>query len=201
MRRSFLALLMVAVFVIPAIAGQNPDIRCYVDYDPPNYVHRADPTIGVPTEAYIVLDGFGSCDPGVGMTAISIKITPDAGIASFIIYECLLTDCLAIGAWENGTTVSATECMVCDGSTGPEYPGIVLVAKMTIFPTGVAGDILIEDHPDFPRWVVDCQTPVPEVDLYCVLYHGALYKDAVQGDCQISAVEESSWGTIKSLYR
>jgi hypothetical protein len=65
----------------------------------------------------------------------------------------------------------------------------------------VPGDILILDHPDFPRWVVDCND---QVDSYCVFINGGVCKDPVDGEegCDgVVPVEASSWGGIKALYR
>jgi hypothetical protein len=59
---------------------------------------------------------------------------------------------------------------------------------------------MILDHPDYPRWVIDCQDP-GQVFYYCVRSHGGVWKDAVVGDCPTVAVEDVSWGSIKSMYR
>ena len=88
------------------------------------------------------------------------------------------------------------------GSVGCITTEPVLVATITMFGTGVAGDILISDHTVYTREVTDCQEPAG-VDPYCVLSHGAINKVPLAEDCPCggSAVEESSWGNIKALYR
>jgi hypothetical protein len=62
---------------------------------------------------------------------------------------------------------------------------------------------MILDHPDWPRWVMDC--PVPgEVDYYCVWMHGGVGKDALEGDEEcfpVVPVEDATWGSVKALYR
>jgi hypothetical protein len=65
---------------------------------------------------------------------------------------------------------------------------------------GGAGDIMLVDHPDYPRWVVDCQTP-GQVHYYCVLSHGGVAKSPIPGDCGVTPVHDKSWGAIKSMYR
>ncbi len=74
----------------------------------------------------------------------------------------------------------------------------VCLCSGSMFYLGVPGTVNIIDHPDYPRWVVDCND---EVDFYCLLNNGGVLMDAPEtGEC-ISPVEESTWGGIKALYR
>jgi len=74
----------------------------------------------------------------------------------------------------------------------------VIVGELSILPN-VAGDICLEikDYPAFPRWVVDCTQPNGLLDFYSVLAHGTIGA----GECPDTPVEDSTWGSIKALYR
>jgi len=180
--KSLLVIALVLAVAVPAFAGDNPAVRLYVDFDPGNYVHRADPAMYTAFDAYFMLDTF------VGIAAVSFKVGVTPGMSSPGSYEALLPGGMSIGAFEVGTTVGSTECV----TTAP-----VAVGVGHYFYLNVPGDIEILDHPDFPRWVVDCNDGV---DSYCVFINGGVCKDPLPGDCGVP-VEASSWGGIKALYR
>lgn len=53
-----------------AHAGGNPDVRIYVDFDPPNYAHSISPEPYTTVEAYICLDNLG-----IGFDSVSLGLT------------------------------------------------------------------------------------------------------------------------------
>jgi hypothetical protein len=105
-----------------------------------------------------------------------------------------------IGDWETGVILSMNSC------TGPDPVwGKIVVAGIRFDYTGVPGDIILADHPEWPRAVWDCYQ---EIDPYCLLCNGGVGKWPIGGDGSCicywagSVVEEeSSWGAIKALYR
>jgi len=135
--------------------------------------------------AYVVGDfpdyGYG------GWTTISFRLSNPVmdcpgvmGTASFV---NLLPGDLAIGGWDTGITIASTECL-------QSWPTVI--GYLECFYLGGSCTISIEDHPDYPRWVVDCQDPGQ------VFYYDVLDAGYIAGG---SPVEDVSWGAIKSLYR
>ncbi len=182
--RTLLALLMVVAIAVPAFAAGNPDIAAYVTFDAGAEVPRVDPAAYSAGEVLVCLQEIEA-----GFTTVSFAVAIDAGVSAPAAWTSLLPGGLAIGDYATGITLSSTECM-----TG-EY---VCLCSGSLFSLGVPGTINIVDHPDYPRWVVDCNDGV---DFYCVLNNGGVLMDAPEtGEC-ISPVENATWGGIKALYR
>ena len=160
----------------------------HIDFDPGNYVARFDPAPYTTADAYLMLETWGT---GIGFTTVSFKLNVTPGTSSPPSFESLLPGGLPIGNWEEGITLSSTECIELN-----QQPYAIAVAHL--FYLGTPGDIIIGDHPDYPRWVVGCND---QVLIYCVLQHGGIGKDAEYGDCEGQPVEATSWSAIKSLYR
>jgi len=93
---------------------------------------------------------------------------------------------LAIGSWDEGVTLSGTDCV-------GDYGDLVYVARLDLFWLGGEADILILDHPEYPRQVVGCDDEPYE---YEVASHGGIWKEPAS-----TPVEATSWGAIKALYR
>jgi hypothetical protein len=64
------ALGLVVMLVGTAHAGGNPDVRIYIDFDPPNYAHSISPEPYTAVEAYICLDNLG-----IGFDSVSLALT------------------------------------------------------------------------------------------------------------------------------
>lgn len=194
MRYVLLVALIAALVATSAIAAENPGCKIFVDFsgtmvDNQFLVSRIDTTPGFFDVWFGITDL--TTVPGDGFTTISVAINADPDDLG-ISYENLLPGNLAIGAWSTGITLSSTDCL-----PGP----LVYFAKAQVFYFGGAYDLVFSDHPDFPRWVVDCHDGV---DFYCVWSHGGIGKDALPGDegCDANTpVEPTSWGHIKALYR
>jgi len=58
-----------------AQAGGNPDIRMYIDFDPPNYVHEVQPELYTTFEAHVCIDRIGE---GVSVVSFAMNdVTED----------------------------------------------------------------------------------------------------------------------------
>jgi hypothetical protein len=71
--RNALLVGLVVVAAVPALAGGNPGVRIYIDFDPPNYVFEYAPAPSELFRAYVCLDqlteglmsvGGGPCHAG-----------------------------------------------------------------------------------------------------------------------------------------
>ena len=180
--RTILALLMVVALCVPAFAGGNPDVQCYVSFDQTgagDVVHNYDMTMYVGFNAYFCFTELDS-----GITTVVFRINnPQVECAGLFASQSFtnLMD-IIIGDPYTGMSLASTACR----------PGPVVVGDCCV-------NIL--DDPDFPRWVVDCEDP-PEADFYCVLENGTIgLGDCPEGDCEINPVEDATWGGIKALYR
>ena len=195
MNRFAIAGLVIALACV-AHAGGNPDVRIYIDFDPPNYVHEITPEQYTSFDAYVCLDQIGE-----GVLCASFAL-------SDLTEEC--PGVIAGGAWSilmhgdlptnyypwmyPGTFLCSDECR-----TAEEEP--VLLGYATYFYMGGSCCLHILDNVEYPKWVVDCGDP-QEIDEYCVLAHGSIGGgECPEGDCQPVPVHGETWGTIKSLYR
>lgn len=130
--------------------------------------------------AYVVLGGAPD-----GFTGVSFAL--DVGPPGVFVapsFVNLLPGNLAIGSWGSGITLASTECL---GSGGE----LVNLGYLSFFYLGGDGYIDIVDHPDFPRWVLDCEEPEG------VLYYEVGEHGLVGG----TPVEPATWGSIKAMYR
>ena len=185
--RIFLAMIMIMAIAVPALAGGNPSVVGYIDFDPPNRVHSVMPAPYTAVLAYIC---FGDLDMGLAGCSFMVNdvgadcpgvFAPDPGFTN------LLPGDLAIGNYLTGITLASTECM-----TDPD----VCVAYLSLFYLGGECCIVLLDHPDYPRWVLDCNDPA-QVDFYQLMAHGSVGG----GLCpEISPVEDTTWGSIKAMY-
>jgi len=187
----------VAIAVLMLVAGTafaNPIIGewFYVDFDPPNYVHRVNPDLYETVDAYITLNLDQAGWPMFTVVSFRLEITP--GISTPPALASLLPGNLAIGDWETGITLASTECIT-------EFPAPVAV--FTFVYLGGEGEVGIYDHPEYPGWLVNCDDP-GEVSFYCVYSHGGVHQNPTVNPstyCGVVPVESASWSSIKSLYR
>ena len=195
--RTVLAVLLTAALASTALAGGNPEVRAYITFDQGDYVHRLDIAGSQPVTCYLMMD----CLVG-GTTGMSfyITLTPEMHTPGFEGYT-KPSGWLEL-PYGSGSFWSAEGITFVTGSAGCITDEPVLVATITMFASGTPGDITISDHTIYTREVTDCNEPAL-VDAYCVLSHGAINKDPVADEeCPCGTpVEESSWGSIKALYR
>ena len=189
--RTILALIMVAALCVPAFAGGNPDVKCYVSFDQTGAgapIHQYAMTQYVGFNAYICFN-----DLDMGLTTVSFRLNnPQAeypGLFASQSFTNLLD--IIVGDPFTGMSLASTTCRSED---------VVVVGYLNLFPIAV-GDACVNilDDPDFPRSVVDCTQPNGLVDYYWVTANGGLGGANCPGD--VVPVEDSSWGSIKALYR
>jgi hypothetical protein len=189
--RIFLALTMVAALAVTALAGGNPNVKGYISFDAAAPVHEVMPVAFTTVNAYICFT-----DLDMGLTSASFMVTDVASVCPGVFappsFVNLLPGDLAIGNVFTGITVASTGC---------EAPPTVCVGYVSLFYLGGECCLELLDHPEYPRWVTDCNDPA-QVDFYCVLSHGSIGgAPCPDGDCEQNPVEDETWGGIKSLYR
>jgi len=184
--RNTLVVLMIAAMAVTAFAGGNPDVKGYISFDPASRVHAVTPDPYTTVNAYVC---FGDLE--MGLTSASFKlndVTVDCpGVFAPPSFTNLLD--LAIGNYLTGITVTSTTCL-----PGPD----VAVGYVSLFYLGGACCIELQEHPDYPLWITDCNSPA-QVDYYFYIADGSVGG----ADCYlfVNPVEESSWGSIKALYK
>jgi len=162
----------------------------YIDFDPPYCVNWCQPAPYQEITAYVCLQHMGD-----GMTAVSFKLSDPMvncpGVFDSAEFTSLLPGGIAIGDVFTGITLTSTECV--SGWS-------LCVGYLSLYYLGGACCLEILDHPEYPRWVVDCQEP-GEVEYYCVWANGSIGGAACPaGDCALP-VREKSWGQIKAMFR
>ena len=195
------------IWIYPEPQGLNPHVRAYIDFSPPDYVHSVTPEPYSVVDAYLVLDCFGRSErDDVGMTVICLTLDITPGTSLSTSFANLLPGGISIGEWETGISLAGGECASPDGSV-PENNGVVLVGKISIVYSGIPGDIVVADHPIFPRWLVGCISG--DENRFRVLSNGGIGQppsvpgDPGAEDCfeSSSTIENSSWGAIKAMFR
>jgi len=188
--RMLTCLVVLACLTGVALAGANPYVSVYVTFDPSvwEYQPRVDPEPYTWGEVFVCLmyvDG--------GITEISFAVDIDAGVSGPPSWSCLLPGGTEIGTWRDGITLRTSECVTGD---------MCCVGRGELFYLGAPGLIRIVDHPDYARWVVDCNG---EVDYYCHINNAGVLMDPppTGEDCAppYNPAEPVAWGRVKALYR
>jgi len=176
--------LVAAVACGTAWAGDNPDIRIYLDVDPPNYVHRIDPDVNDMFDVYICLDTFGE---GAGTRGVGVLF--DRTFGGIKTGQTNLLGGLDMGDVE----VDGWSCVAGADCVYPDENGIVTVGYVSYLYTGAPGGIAILEHPVSGTEVLDCN----DIEDHFIVI-GNL---GVNADPPEAPVEARSWGSIKALYR
>jgi len=192
--RTTLVIVVVVACSISAVAGDNPDCQVCIDFSGTatswsNVQSRIDPDVYDVFDAYFCIYGINAFS-GISFTGY---VTPE--MSDFALFTNLLPGGFSIGPWDEGIALASTEC---------HTERFIYVAKLTLIYTGTPGDVMILDHPDYPRWAVDCNEPFAELDFYCVWMHGGVGKDALEGDEEcfpVVPVGSVTLGAIKAMYR
>jgi hypothetical protein len=174
---------------VGALAGGNPGVTAYVDFDPPNRVHEYWPEPYEWFSAYLCLGNVGD---GVKCVSFATDILGDwTGYATF-------ENIMPGGSLDCDTGSPSTGCTYCAVSCQAD-PDIQF-ARWDIFYESGSFCIEILDHIWYPRRVQDCDVPAGS-DEYCVLSQGSVNGSVCpDGDCG-TPVENGTWATIKSLYQ
>jgi hypothetical protein len=202
------AVVLLSLFAGRAAAGQNPSCGIFIDFDgtkdswqdmcPTEWVNEIYPESGELVDAYIGLFRATSLiHPDVHLANVSFKLDLTPGSLELVEHENLLPYGVEVGALDEGTTIAVGDPVWCVESQ------VVYFLRVTVRYLGVPGDVVLADHPLYPRWVVDCGEP-GEVDFYCLGTHAGVGKGAPVGEYECyadSPVECTSWGHIKALYR
>jgi hypothetical protein len=189
--RLAIALATLAV-AVAAAADMNPDIRIYLDVDPPYYVHEICPEEGTEFRVYICLDTLG---PDGGTRGARFWCPMDFG--GVRVGEMDLLGGLALGdvedPWGGWMVVSGPDCVY------PDEHGVVVVGSLTYLYTGPPGTLDIAPCGVEPRATIDCGFLY---DWFCVHANLGVCAPPNPGEegC-ISPVEELTWGSIKAMYR
>jgi hypothetical protein len=193
MGRLVLAVLLVCL-TVPVFAGGNPNVRAYMDFDPPNYVFECTPTPYEEFDAYVCIDQLSE-----GMMSVAFRMedpmTACPGVFAAASWTHLLpsTDPPSGLPWRgNGIFAISDYCLNDD----PVVAGAIHLIYL-----GGSCCLRLLDHSVCSRSVVDCSNE-REIDYYCVLAHGSIGgASCPEGDCSPVPIEAPSWGMIKSLYR
>jgi hypothetical protein len=193
--RLVLTVLLTAALAVSASAGLNPDARMYLDFDPPDGVHRIEEPPDPVVNIYVVLDCLG-VDSGINGCTIHFERTFGATAHDEV---CL------IGFFSGGDVedpefgwyiVTQGECIY------PDANGMIIVGYVLYYYTGPPGYVKIAAAEVAGKEVLDCNNMT---DVYCVADNAGIGADPPPGDpgcyCGPVPVEDASWGTIKSLYR
>jgi hypothetical protein len=202
----FIGLLVFLAAALPAHAGPNEGCGIFLDLDADaeNWADAAEArNIAYPDTFEFVHFYIGLASgrpPGwnyndLELSAITFKLHCDEGTAFLTEFELLPPFDLALGWPISGVTIVTHAC--AEGA-------VVYFARLEVFYLGQPGQILITEHPSYPRRVASCPGYDPEIDSYCVIGHLGLGEPAAPGEqgCtpESPEVESSSWGSIKALY-
>ena len=191
-------LVLVAAVTSAALAGQNPDVRLYLDFDPPNGVTRIDPEPATFFDVYIAIDCFG---PGGGARVVAVHF--DRTFGGYNTGEhSFMGGFPAAGDIEDpywGCAFAAGEDCVY-----PNEAGIVVVGYVRYYYTGPPGHITVQPTIGWGGAVVDCD--YVEDDIWCVAGNAGVGADPPppEPDCECdtqSPVHRATWSTLKALYR
>lgn len=173
----------------PVTASGNPIIgeQVYIDFDPPNVVHSIYPEPFEQVDAYVVVDLIDGYIQDFSSIYFRLGVTP--GTADSPTFTNLVPGAIVEGNWFEGLSIT-TDCI----SGVPPVP----IGKLSFIYNAIPGDVTIEPHPEFPALIIDC---TQAWYVFCVRMHGGVAKEAPEGDCFASPVQDASWGAIKGLYR
>jgi hypothetical protein len=192
--RTALAVVLALVLSAPAVAGMNPECQVCIDFSGTaiswtDVQGRIDPQLYETFSAYFCAYGIN------GFTGICMRGYVTPGMSATTQFTSLLPLGVAFGGWDEGVALASPDC---------HTDRFLYFARLDLLYLGNPGDVMILDHPEYPRWVMDCTQPSAELDYYCVWMHGGVGKDPLVGDqgCfPVVPVEDTTWGSVKALYR
>jgi hypothetical protein len=195
--RHCISILAVLLLAHGVAVGLNPDLRVFLDFDPPNAVTRIDPVPGTPFNVYILTDCFS---PGGGLRGLAVAFERTfGGICGGEIN--LLGGAIHFGDIEDpylGWLPTAGEDCV-----HPDATGVVAVGYVQYYYTGPPGYIRVIWTEAEPGKSLDCN--FVEDCCWCVAGNAGVNMDAPQGDptcnCGPTTVNDATWGIVKALYR
>jgi hypothetical protein len=211
MRRLLVALVILA-FAVPAFAGLNPGVRAFISMTAPAvtnpYVHQVAYTGEKTYNTYFLIDCLGNTlpppDPALlGARTVSFKwvttpsdpaYPPDVMAA---LYYPVGSQVIGGPDQPIGWVIAWPDCMA------PTAAGFIRVLRQGYYCYNPLNIDILPNTTD-GKMVVDC---LFGADQFCVLSNGGIGVAPNPGDpgCTCpppgSAVESTSWGNIKALYR
>lgn len=183
---------VVLAAALTARADQNPNIRIYLDAEPPGYVHQICPDEGTEFRVWICLDCLDGGTRGARFWCPKTFGGTRVGEMHFL-------GGLALGyvedSWGGWMVVAGVDCVF------PDENGIVVVASLTYLYTGPPGTLDVAPCGAEPRATIDCDNLY---DWFCVAGNLGVCAPPNPGEdgCScVNPVEEMSWGGIKALFR
>jgi len=154
-----------AIWDADAVADSTAPLLVSIDFDPPNGVRRADPAVYTQLDAYVVLDGANPGNLPGGLRTITLRLGVSEGTSSPPEFESLLPKKLMLGGWREGVMMASVPCVAEED---------IVLGVLHLFYLGKPGSVMVLDHPDFPRWVVDGEN----VDhRFQIGSHGGIHSD------------------------
>jgi hypothetical protein len=191
--RTFVAILIVALAVTPVFAGENPNVRLFMSGSDVDYVDQIAVPAGVPFDMYLIADCLDTGLRAVAVTATHAIPGFPAGVPAY-----LLAGTNVIGGFNDptGWAMAWADCEYPDPVTG-----FLVIARVPYFASG-AGAVTLSAHPTQAYKAVGCDFIA---DQYCIFQNFGVGMAPSPGDegcdCDPNPVEDSTWGSIKSLYR
>ncbi|MBN1826990.1 MAG: right-handed parallel beta-helix repeat-containing protein [Candidatus Eisenbacteria bacterium] len=165
-------LLFLLVSTVPAVAGDNPDARIFIEFEnDSNYIEPGTNTIFSGT---VYLTGFGS---GGGVSGVAFRF--DRAFDAIPISFTPTNSGLLIGDVEvEGCAIAWPSCLYPDGN------GRVAVMDFEYFYSGGGGNLRVLPHTTHGDSLYDCDT---DVDRWCVTTrpsgHGGVNASPPPGGC------------------
>lgn len=163
-----LAIVFVALVVLVsgAWAGDNPDVSAFISFQQNWRLQHTHPLPGSTVHAYVTFSGIDG-----GVTGVTFRLTDVMaeypGVFSSCEFRLLDVADISIGDPYTGVWVAL------DGCEFPPYGDALSVAELRLEYVGGEACIQLLDHPEYPRWVCDCNDP-GQFDYYYVEAHGTV---------------------------
>jgi len=195
--RALITVLLIFLTSFVAVAGENPSVRLYVSFDPYGYVSSIEPVPYSIYNAYVWVDCLGDEFSAGGISSLFFRVDLTGGASPYANFTPMVPIALPI-TWpelDGDIPMVMLECLQQDPCP---------LLQIQLFWLGEPGCVLVGDHNEWPRNVVDCNG---EMDYYCVYAHGSVAGGSCPSgdtDCDCpggTPVESSSWGRVKALYQ
>ena len=175
-------------------ADENPNLRVYLDFDPPNRLAEIDPEAGDFFDVYIVADRL-SPDGGLRCLVFGLERTFGGSVVS----QTMLLPGLDFGDVEDPHIGWVCPLFDCNY---PDEMGLMVFGYVTYYYAGPAGVLRIIRTEVDQGIGVDC---IFEVDYFCIGGNAGVGMSAPAGEAECflgpTPVNAASWGAVKSLYR
>ena len=193
--KAIVVTLIIGLLALPAFADQNPDIAFGLDStDPPSQMNHLAEVPAASFNVYLVLSCFGEGGGTRGLGVLFERTFPGYKLGQTSLLGGLDMGDIEDDGW---SLVAGADCVY--PALGTDY---VVAGYIEYLPTG-PGTIQILPHPVSGQQVLDCNDLM---DYFCIYANFGIVTAPPAPDdecffCEPSAVEDATWGAIKSLYR